>query len=309
VFEKTNRVFHPSVGLSSIDVALYGTANGDNCVLYLESKFTEYLEQANMRHTVNKDGKEKYPISAKYKSAYGKFMKDHSLITANINIENKGKGIELIAKDNDKLPTIWAHAWKQGDEMGWAAMVPSVTESGIWFVDIREDYTDIMFERRDPSGNQYDGGADKHKTADLKLDIYGNEFKITEYGHNSGASKANGEWHWKWYEDTYELGVSTNVVEQNGDNLQIHCTALVYKTSCAPGFKHGFEYSTSSNMSNPIYVEYAQGYVEVGKSYEKYIDVEPGEYYVRAVVQYENSTKYHKKIEYKVKMCLQVVLN
>lgn len=102
VFEKTNRVFHPSVGLSSIDVALYGTANGDNCVLYLESKFTEYLEQANMCHTV-KDGKEKYPISAKYKSAYGKFMKDHSLITANINIENKGKGIELIAKDNDKL--------------------------------------------------------------------------------------------------------------------------------------------------------------------------------------------------------------
>lgn len=44
-FEKTNRVFSPSVGKSSIDIALYGENNyGQPVVLYLESKFTEYLE-------------------------------------------------------------------------------------------------------------------------------------------------------------------------------------------------------------------------------------------------------------------------
>lgn len=45
VFERTNPVFSKSVGLSSIDIALYGTANGKPAVLYLESKFSEYLER------------------------------------------------------------------------------------------------------------------------------------------------------------------------------------------------------------------------------------------------------------------------
>lgn len=47
VFEKTNRVFSPSVGLSSIDIALYGRANGERVALYLESKFSEYLHIGN----------------------------------------------------------------------------------------------------------------------------------------------------------------------------------------------------------------------------------------------------------------------
>lgn len=45
VFERTNKVFSPSVGLSSIDIALYGKANGEDCVLYLESKFSEFLHR------------------------------------------------------------------------------------------------------------------------------------------------------------------------------------------------------------------------------------------------------------------------
>ena len=69
VFEKTNRVFHPSRGLSSIDIALYGTADGEPCVLYLESKFTEYLEGKDMMKK-NKDGKETCQISRKYTEYY-----------------------------------------------------------------------------------------------------------------------------------------------------------------------------------------------------------------------------------------------
>ncbi len=69
VFEKTNRVFHPSIGLSSIDVALYGTVNGKPCVLYLESKFTEYLERKDLLKTKRKN-KITFPISCKYEDYY-----------------------------------------------------------------------------------------------------------------------------------------------------------------------------------------------------------------------------------------------
>lgn len=61
VFEKTNRVFSPSVGLSSIDIALYGTAKGKRIALYLESKFSEYL------HTGNYSGSDK---KAQYRPFY-----------------------------------------------------------------------------------------------------------------------------------------------------------------------------------------------------------------------------------------------
>ncbi|HKM11853.1 MAG TPA: hypothetical protein PL115_01295 [Bacteroidales bacterium] len=46
-FEKENRVFHHNFGKSQIDIALYGTVSRNNnvkeAVLYLESKFSEYL--------------------------------------------------------------------------------------------------------------------------------------------------------------------------------------------------------------------------------------------------------------------------
>lgn len=183
---------------------------------------------------------------------------------------------------NQADAAFYAYAWNSktsADTDPWPKMIDSDGD-GVYVVDVNTEYDRILFQRANPSGGEW------NRTTDLELDIYGNEFKIEDInGH--------GYWHWKWYNNTYELGVSTDVVEQNGDNLQIHCTALVYKTKCAPGFKHGFEYSTSSNMSNPIYVEYAQGYVAVGASYEKYIDVEPGEYYVRAVVQFEEGQKYY----------------
>lgn len=70
VFELTNRVFHPSIGLSSIDIALYGTANGKDCVLYLESKFTEYLEQKDMSKYDDKKGVTHFPISKRYEEYY-----------------------------------------------------------------------------------------------------------------------------------------------------------------------------------------------------------------------------------------------
>lgn len=57
-FEKTNRVFSPSVGKSSIDIALYGeNDDGKPVVLYLESKFTEYLKCGVSK---SRDKKEQY---------------------------------------------------------------------------------------------------------------------------------------------------------------------------------------------------------------------------------------------------------
>ena len=53
-FEKTNPVFSKSRGKSSIDVALYGEANGEKVALYLESKFTEY---SNLSIITRKAGK------------------------------------------------------------------------------------------------------------------------------------------------------------------------------------------------------------------------------------------------------------
>ncbi|MBQ4478943.1 MAG: hypothetical protein II945_10125 [Bacteroidales bacterium] len=96
VFEKTNRVFHPSLGLSSIDIALYGTANGKNkCVLYLESKFTEYLEKKDMKKSISRNRADKYPISKKYADYYKEIMRDYPFLKVNI----EDNGIELEGKD------------------------------------------------------------------------------------------------------------------------------------------------------------------------------------------------------------------
>lgn len=94
VFEKTNRVFHPSRGLSSIDVALYGTADGEPCVLYLESKFTEYLEGKNLIKKT-KDGKEYCPISRKYAEPYKTLLTEFPGLGYSIS----DKGICLFSND------------------------------------------------------------------------------------------------------------------------------------------------------------------------------------------------------------------
>lgn len=91
VFEKPNQVFHPKTGLSSIDVALYGTANGEDCVLFLESKFTEYLQRKNMVKGYKK-GVLTYPISWKYAQYYKQIMIDFPGINVSYT---EAKGIEL----------------------------------------------------------------------------------------------------------------------------------------------------------------------------------------------------------------------
>lgn len=91
-FEKTNRVYNPNRGRSSIDIALRGTANSYPCILYLESKFTEYLEQRDLEKSKKKGD---YPISWAYERNhdYSKIFNDISL---DIKPEYKeGKGIEL----------------------------------------------------------------------------------------------------------------------------------------------------------------------------------------------------------------------
>jgi len=95
VFEKTNQVFHPKTGLSSIDVALYGTANGEDCVLFLESKFTEYLTRRDMRKAYKRGGVS-YPISWKYVSYYERLMRDFPGIDV---MYTEKKGIEMIGHD------------------------------------------------------------------------------------------------------------------------------------------------------------------------------------------------------------------
>lgn len=94
VFEKTNRVFHPSLGLSSVDVALYGTANGEQCVLYLESKFTEYLEGKDMTRK-EKNHQVSYPISNKYAGYYHQLFRAFPGLDCSIE---KG-GISLFSND------------------------------------------------------------------------------------------------------------------------------------------------------------------------------------------------------------------
>lgn len=95
VFEKTNRVFHPSLGLSSIDVALYGTGNDEPCVLYLESKFTEYLKGKDMKERYSKDGKVSYPISRKYTEYYQSLLPSFPGLDYSVN----NKGICLFSND------------------------------------------------------------------------------------------------------------------------------------------------------------------------------------------------------------------
>ena len=95
VFEKPNQVFHPTRGLSSIDVALYGTANGEDCVLFLESKFTEYLQRKNMVKGY-KEGVLSYPISWGYAPYYKQIMSDFPGIVVSYT---ENKGIELFGND------------------------------------------------------------------------------------------------------------------------------------------------------------------------------------------------------------------
>ena len=97
VFEKTNRVFHPSLGLSSIDVALYGTANGDPCVLYLESKLTEYLDRKDMKEK-EKDKVVSYPIRGKYSPYYKRIMEGFPGL--GITADEK-KGVTLFSNDGE----------------------------------------------------------------------------------------------------------------------------------------------------------------------------------------------------------------
>lgn len=99
VFEKTNRVFHPSLGLSSIDIALYGTANGEACVLYLESKFTEYLERKDMDVKINDKKEVVYPISSKYSSFYKQNIRN--IPGLSITVE-ENKGVALKSSDEEQ---------------------------------------------------------------------------------------------------------------------------------------------------------------------------------------------------------------
>lgn len=77
-FEKTNPVFYPSVGKSHIDIALYGYANGKRAVLYLESKFSEYLSNARSS------------FSKKYKYFYDELDKEGCFSQLNIVYNNNG---------------------------------------------------------------------------------------------------------------------------------------------------------------------------------------------------------------------------
>ena len=87
-FEKTNPVFYPSVGKSHIDIALYGYANGKLAVLYLESKFSEYLSNA------------KSSFSKKYKYFYDELDKEGCFSQLNI-VYNNNDGVNDNDNDND----------------------------------------------------------------------------------------------------------------------------------------------------------------------------------------------------------------
>lgn len=84
IFEKTNKVFSPSVGLSSIDMALYGTANGGSCVLYLESKFSEFLHRGDC---VSSDK------AKQYQKYYEVILRDSAIDISHSYDDKRGKMI------------------------------------------------------------------------------------------------------------------------------------------------------------------------------------------------------------------------
>ena len=199
--------------------------------------------------------------------------------------------------------TFWAHAWSTADQtMGFVRMIPTTT-SGVYLVDIRTNYTNILFERRDASGNQMDGGADKHKTADLVLDTYGNNFVITKaYQQDYPDAKADGEWRWKWYEDSYTLGLSTKASVTDGSTT-INATGAFYKTDCAPGLEFGFKYIKSENeptesdwaSANAKYVDNRP--IAVGEEFNMNIDAAGGGiYWVRSYGRYNNNETYYGNV-------------
>lgn len=194
--------------------------------------------------------------------------------------------------------SIYAHPWsmRKPNTDGWSRMIPGIN-AGEYLVDVYADYTDIMFERRDPSGNKYDGGADKHKTADLVLDTYGNNFVITKaYQQDYPDAKADGEWQWKWYEDSYTLGLSTKASVADGSTT-INATGAFYRTDCAPGLEFGFKYIKAENAptendwasANAQYVNNRP--IAVGEEFTMNIDAAGGGiYWVRSYGRYNNNT-------------------
>ena len=235
---------------------------------------------ANWNYKWNETGEINVPTASKKITITGW---DKSYTNTDLESDKTFKTIVLNANGiwNADGAIFKAHPWVDGGaDGGWPRMIKGIND-GIYLIDVYTTYNRILFERCNPSDQ-----SRWNVTSDLVLDIYGNEFKILEAG-------GHGEWHWRWFKSDYELGVQTDVVKQNGENLEIYCTGVVYKTDCAPGIKYGFEYATNQNMTGATYVEYAQGAIAPGASFEKYITVEPGEYYVRARAQYENGTIYY----------------
>ena len=100
-FEKTNTVFEakhriPSVP-SSIDIALYGTANGKRAVLYLESKFSEYL---NVGDSSSPDKNKRYEQFYKYLAGEDNKEDQNFLKNCGITFSYKNKNT---GKEDGKL--------------------------------------------------------------------------------------------------------------------------------------------------------------------------------------------------------------
>ena len=99
VFEETNPVFSHSVGLSSIDIALYGNDadTGENVALFLESKFSEYLHYGK---SISNDQAKQYKPFYEFIEKEGGFYDD---ITYEYN-DDKGKKVDkkklIVSSDN-----------------------------------------------------------------------------------------------------------------------------------------------------------------------------------------------------------------
>ncbi len=159
-FEKTNTVFEakyriPSV-LSSIDIALYGKANNKKAVLYLESKFSEYL---NVGDYSSADKKKRYEQFYKYLSGEDKkedqnFLKNCGVSYSYTNKKNTEDG-KLHINNTDENKQHYCEGLKQMVSHTIGAVNSDEERREIYLAPILFDFGKLFDDPKDNAFTDY----------------------------------------------------------------------------------------------------------------------------------------------------------
>jgi len=160
-FEKTNTVFEakhriPSV-LSSIDIALFGKANNKDAVLYLESKFSEYL---NVGDYSSADKKKRYEQFYKYLSGEDKkddqnFLKNCGISYSYTNKSTNKEDGKLYINNIDDNKKYYCEGLKQMVSHTIGAINSDETEMEIYLAPILFDFGKLFDDPKDNAFTDY----------------------------------------------------------------------------------------------------------------------------------------------------------